>query len=99
MLAKAAKGGDESASARLSEVLGDLLEACRVISFAAAPFMPGTAARAAGQLGVEYTYGADGNGGPPLAELVAWGALPSGGAIGAPAPLFPRLEVDEKEEG
>lgn len=96
-LAKAAKGGDGSASARLSEVLGDLLEACRVISFAAAPFMPGTAVRAAGQLGVEYAYGADGNGGPPLTELVAWGALPPGGTIGATAPLFPRLEVDDKE--
>ncbi|HSM34607.1 MAG TPA: methionine--tRNA ligase, partial [Anaerolineae bacterium] len=58
-LAKAAKGGDEAAAARLDDVLGDLLEACRVIAFAAAPFMPEAAARAAAQLGVDYGYGAD----------------------------------------
>jgi methionyl-tRNA synthetase len=94
-LAKAARNGDAAAAARLAEVLGDLGEACRVISVAAAPFMPETAARAAEQLGVAYEYGADGNGGPPLAELVTWGVLPPAGRIGATAPLFPRLEVDE----
>jgi len=100
-LAKAAKNGDEAADARLSGVLGDLLEACRLIAFSAAPFMPEAAAQAAEQLGVAYTYGADGNGGPPLKELVAWGAVAPSGGIGVPAPLFPRLEVDEAsgEEG
>ena len=57
-------------------MLGDLVEACRVISLAVAPFMPETAARAAEQLGVDYPYGADGNGGPPLLELATWGAMP-----------------------
>ena len=94
-LAKASRNGDAAAAARLAEVLGDLVEACRVISVAAAPFMPETAARAAEQLGVAYAYDADGNSGPPLTELVAWGALPPGGHIGVTAPLFPRLEVDE----
>jgi methionyl-tRNA synthetase len=98
-LAKAAKGGDEAADAHLSGVLGDLLEACRVIAFAAAPFMPGAAARAAAQLGVEYPYADDGNGGPPLTALLAWGSLAPGGSIGAPAPLFPRLEVDGADRG
>ena len=93
-VAKAIKNGDESAEPKLRDVLGNLLEACRVISFAAAPFMPETAARAAEQLGIEYTYGADGNGGPPLLDVLAWGALESGGSIGEPAPLFPRLEAD-----
>jgi methionyl-tRNA synthetase len=94
-LAKAAKGGDDVAATRLDDVLGNLLEACRVIAFSAAPFMPQSAAAAAGQLGVEYGYAADGNGGPPLRELVTWGALGPGGSIGTPAPLFPRLDVDE----
>jgi methionyl-tRNA synthetase len=94
-LAKAARNGDAEAGARLAGVLGDLVEACRVISNAAAPFMPESAARAAEQLGVAYAYDADGNSGPPLTELVAWGALPAGGRIGVTAPLFPRLEVDE----
>ena len=94
-LAKAARDGDAAAATRLAEVLGDLGEACRVVSVAAAPFMPETAARAAEQLGVAYAYDADGNGGPPLAELVTWGVLPPGGRVGTTAPLFPRLELDE----
>lgn len=80
-------------------MLGDLLEACRVIAFAAAPFMPEAAARAAVQLGVAFDYGNDGNDGPLLRELVAWGALEPGGSIGAAEPLFPRLETDEEPGG
>jgi methionyl-tRNA synthetase len=98
-LAKAARNGDGAAAVRLRDVLGDLVEACRVVSFAVAPFMPETAARAAEQLGVAYHYQHDGNGGPPLADLVAWGALPAGGRIGTVAPLFPRLELDEAGGG
>jgi methionyl-tRNA synthetase len=97
-LAKAAKGGDGEADEHLSGVLGDLLEACRVIALAAAPVMPGAAARAASQLGVVYDYAADGNDGPPLRELAAWGTLPAGGTIGPAEPLFPRLETDESDE-
>jgi methionyl-tRNA synthetase len=93
-LAKASKAGDETAGARLVGVLGDLLEACRLITFAAAPFIPVSAPRAAAQLGVPYDWGADGNGGPPLLELLQWGAGPTGGALGTPAPLFPRLDVE-----
>ena len=94
-LAKAVKSGDEAAASRLREVLGDLLEACRVISLAVAPFMPRAAASAAAQLGLDYAYGADGNDGPRLRELTRWGALADGGNIGAAEPLFPRLEVDD----
>jgi methionyl-tRNA synthetase len=93
VLAKSAKAGDEDAGSQLRAVLGDLLEACRAVTFAAAPFIPAAAARAAAQLGVAWDYGPDGNGGPPLGELVAWGAL-GDGRIGEPAPLFPRLEAD-----
>jgi len=98
-LAKAARNGDEDADVKLSGVLGDLLEACRLIAFAAAPFMPESAARAAAQLGVEYAYEADGNAGPALKELLDWGALAPGGSIGTITPLFPRLEVDEDTGG
>ena len=97
-LAKAVKAGEAGAAERLDGVLGDLLEACRVISLAAAPFMPETAERAADQLGVGYAYGPDGNGGPPLTEAVRWG---SGGigSIGTSEPLFPRLETGEDSTG
>ena len=56
---------------------------------------PAPAPRIRAQLGVAWRYGADGNGGPPLAELLAWGARRRGrAAIGTPAPLFPRLETE-----
>src|SRR5688572_17386478 len=42
-LAKAWKGGDEEAGTRLRGVLGDLVEGCRLIALAAAPFLPGSA--------------------------------------------------------
>ncbi len=94
VLAKAAKDGDEVAGEHLRATLGDLLEVCRLVSLAGAPFMPGVATRAATQLGVDYPYGPDGNGGPPLVELLRWGAVPAGGHVGVPEPLFPRLEAE-----
>lgn len=95
VLAKAAKGGDETAAARLRDVLGDLVEACRLIALAAAPFIPGTTPRVFGQLGYPYPYGPDGNGGPSVLEELRWGAhAAEAGALGAPEPLFPRLETE-----
>ena len=65
-LAKAAKAGDEAAAARLRLVLGDLVEACRLVGLAVAPFMPGAAPRILEQLGHDYPYAADGNDGPDI---------------------------------
>jgi len=97
-LAKAAKAGDDAApaaEARLTTVLGDLVEAARLISLAVAPFMPSIAPRALEQLGYAYGYAADGNGGPPLLEQLGWGAASgTSGQLGVPAPLFPRLESE-----
>jgi methionyl-tRNA synthetase len=94
-LARAAKGGDEAAEARLRDVLGDLLEACRLVGLAAAPFLPGTAPRLLTQLGHAYPYGPDGNGGPAVLGELAWGAHAGlAGVVGTPEPLFPRLETE-----
>jgi methionyl-tRNA synthetase len=81
---------------RLREVLGDLVEACRVVAQAVAPFMPGIAPRVLEQLGYGYPYGADGNGGPPLADELRWGAHAAdpGRVVATPTPQFPRLEVE-----
>ena len=99
-LAKAARAGDATAAARLRFVLGDLLEACRLIGLAVAPFMPGIAPRVLAQLGYPYAYDAAGNGGPPIVDALAWGAGGEGFArVAAPEPLFPRLEVEAAEEG
>jgi methionyl-tRNA synthetase len=94
-LAKAAKDGDESAAARLRGVLGDLLEACRLIGLAVAPYMPGIAPKVLAQLGYGYDYGTDGTGGPPILDQLVWGARAGEpGRVTAPEPLFPRLDVD-----
>jgi methionyl-tRNA synthetase len=98
-LAKAAKAGDEAASARLRAVLGDLVEACRLVGLAVAPFMPGAAPRILAQLGYGYPYEADGNGGPHLLDELAWGARAGEvGRVAAPEPLFPRLDTEAAPE-
>jgi methionyl-tRNA synthetase len=95
-LAKSARAGDAAAESRLRDVLGELLEACRVIALAVTPFMPDAAARMLTQLGYEHPYAADGNGGPDVSGLLAWGAAAaSPGQVAEPVPLFPRLEVEE----
>jgi methionyl-tRNA synthetase len=94
-LAKAAKTGDAEAGNRLRDVLGDLVEACRVLGLAAAPFLPATAPRVLGQLGFAYPYGPDGNGGPPILEELRWGThAGEAGRLTAAEPLFPRLDAE-----
>ena len=105
-IAKAAKAADDgdpevrrAAEVQLEAVLGDLVEAVRLVSLAAAPFIPAIAPRALAQLGYDYAYGTDGNGGPPLLDQLRWGAAAgSGGTLGAAAPLFPRLETEAAAE-
>jgi methionyl-tRNA synthetase len=97
-LAKQAKAGDEAASARLALILGDLVETCRLVGLAVAPFMPTAAPRILEQLGYAYPYAADGNGGPELLGLLEWGAQPEAGrVIDTPSPLFPRVEAEAVE--
>ncbi len=99
-LAKVAKTGDADAAARLRSVLGDLVEGCRLVGLAAAPFIPGMAPRVLEQLGYAYLYGPDGNGGPPLLDELQWGARASEpGRLGTATPLFPRLDTDSTTAG
>ncbi len=89
------KAGDEAAGERLRGVLGDLVEACRLVGLAVAPFLPATAPRLLAQLGHDYGYGPDGNAGPPLLDQLAWGAhAGDAGQMAAPEPLFPRLDTE-----
>ena len=97
VLAKAAGGGDADAMVRLRGVLGDLLEGCRLLGLAVAPFMPATAPRVLAQLGYGYPYGPDGNDGPPILDLLGWGAATvEAGRVAAAEPLFPRLETESE---
>ena len=94
-LAKAMNAGDEDAGVRLHNVLGDLVEVCRLVALAAAPFIPQAAPRALAQLGYEYAYAADGNGGPGLLDELAWGAhAGEAGRLATAEPLFPRIETE-----
>jgi methionyl-tRNA synthetase len=90
-LVKAARNGDTAAAERLRGALGDLLEACRVVSLAATPFMPTAARRVSSQLGLEFAYDERGGGGTPLAGNAAWGAAPPG-RLGKSEILFPRID-------
>jgi methionyl-tRNA synthetase len=97
VLAKAAKAGDAAAMVRLRGVLGDLLEACRLLGLAVAPFLPATAPRVLAQLGYDYPYGPDGNDGPPIVDLLGWGAASGeAGQVAAAEPLFPRLDTESE---
>jgi methionyl-tRNA synthetase len=94
-LAKAWKAGDEGAGERLRGVLGDLVEACRLVGLAVTPFMPATGPRVLAQLGYDFPYGPDGNGGPPILEELRWGRhAGEPGRVTAPEPLFPRLDAE-----
>ncbi len=98
-LAKASKGGDEAASARLRVVLGDLVEVCRLIAVAVAPFMPTIAPRVLSQLGHDWSYASDGNGGPPLLDELRWGAHSGvAGTLTNAEPLFPRLDTEMESD-
>jgi methionyl-tRNA synthetase len=100
LLAKAAANGEPGAGERLRGVLGDLVEAVRLIGLAAAPFLPTTAPKVLEQAGFAYPYGPDGNGGPALADELEWGAhAADAGHLGDPTPLFPRLEVEAVDSG
>ena len=75
-----------------------LVEACRLVGLAVAPFMPGIAPRILEQLGYTYPYAEDGNGGPGILELLVWGAASSPGRVtDTPVPLFPRIEIETAE--
>jgi methionyl-tRNA synthetase len=84
-LAKAAKGGDATATARLDSVLYNLAEALRVLAVYLVPFLPATAAAMLTQLGQD----------PALLATAgrhrAWGGTAPGTQVGTPTPLFPRL--------
>ena len=98
VLAKAAAAGDPEAAERLRGVLGDLVEACRLIGLAVAPYMPGAAPKVLAQLGFGYGYAPDGNAGPPILDELVWGRHASAtGRVTAPVPLFPRLEIEAVE--
>jgi len=76
---------DPAQERRLNEVLYNLAETCRILAVLLWPFLPGTAAKIYGQLGLK--------GEPDRFSAAEWGGLAAGHTIGEPAPLFPRKDV------
>jgi methionyl-tRNA synthetase len=76
---------DPSQAGRLGEVLYNLTEVCRILAVLLSPFLPETAAKIYGQLGL--------SGAPDNFSDAHWGGLAAGHTIGSPAPLFPPKEA------
>jgi methionyl-tRNA synthetase len=80
------KADDQAA---VDGVIGDCLEALRIVALLASPVIPNAAGELWRRLGLP---------GRPedarVPEAAAWGLLPAGGAVEKGAPLFPRKEVE-----
>ncbi len=74
---------DETKVDRLDAVLYNLSETMRIVGILAFPVMPTTAGNIFEQLNMPQRA---------TLERAVWGGLPDGHALGAPTPLFPRLE-------
>ena len=79
---------DPAQAKRLDEVLYNLAEACRVLAVLISPFLPNTARRIYGQLGLSES--------PERFALSAWGGLTPGHTIGEPEGLFPKKDQPKK---
>lgn len=77
---------DPEQAAKLDEVLYSLAESLRLLALIYAPVLPEASRTMLSQLAVI---------GDPRPEDFVWGALPDGHVLGAPVPLFPRIEVPE----
>jgi methionyl-tRNA synthetase len=78
--------GDEGALRRLHTTLYDLAEGLRLAAVHLAPFIPGTAAKIADQLGLAPSRGS------PWPESTAWGGLPPGTRVRPGPPIFPKAD-------
>jgi len=80
------KSGDTAAAAA---VLGDCLEALRIVALLSSPLIPRATAELWRRLGL--------SGDPAdqrLPDAAAWGLLPAGSPLEKGAPLFPRIESE-----
>jgi methionyl-tRNA synthetase len=83
---------DPAKGARLDTVLYQLLEVLRFTAVLISPFMPQTAEKILGQLGIADA------GSQTLAGLKEWGGLKPGGGVRKGESLFPRVEEEIKTE-
>src|SRR5205814_10585362 len=81
------KAGDAAAT---EGVIGDCLEAVRIVALLASPAITGAAAELWRRLSLPGRPEA-----ARLPEAAAWGGLPAGNRLDRGAPLFPRIGRDD----
>jgi methionyl-tRNA synthetase len=79
------KAGDATA---VKAVLGDCLQALRIVALLASPLVPRASAELWRRLGLPGTPAEQ-----QLPEAAAWGGLPAGSIVEKGDPLFPRIET------
>jgi len=84
----------ENKTERLGTVLYNCLETLRFISLLASPFIPESADEIRRQMGLSEEFIASEN----LESLKEWGGLPTHIPLGEPKPIFPRIELEKKEQ-
>lgn len=82
----------EESKGRMGTILYNSMEALRVIAGLISPFMPSTASRICRQIGLDNSSEEQN-----LNTIRTWGGLQTGGEIGKPEPIFPRLEMKERK--
>lgn len=84
---------------RMGTILYNGLEALRLISVLISPFMPDTADKIRQQLNLPVdSSGFDTTFDTTFDTVVAWGGLPTNLAIARGAPIFPRIDREERHE-
>lgn len=81
---------DPAKAERLATVLYHLAETLRQVALLISPFLPHTAPRLWAQLGLGWDWQ------QARLEQLAWGGMPAGTQVGAPEPLFPRIELEKE---
>jgi methionyl-tRNA synthetase len=74
----------------LSVILGDALEAIRLVAVLISPAMPGVAEEIWRRIGLSGTPSA-----PPFSDASVWGLYPGGLRVEKGEPLFPRMTSDQ----
>jgi methionyl-tRNA synthetase len=82
---------DPASRGRLETIIYNLLEALRITAVLISPFMPGSAAKMMGQLGITDTAGQS------FESLGTWGGLKAGSELKRGESLFPRVEIKTGE--
>ncbi len=88
-LAKAAKGGDDAAAAKLDTALADLIETIRLLAIHLSPFIPDGAGKIAAQVGFDLA--------PVTTSGVLsreWSQSLAGQSVPKAVPIFPRIETE-----